>query len=199
MDKNEIKTLRMLEAFEENPFQTQRDLSKNLKISLGMVNTFIKRLAKKGFFKVKTIPRGRVQYTLTPNGIAEKTRLTYQYILYSIQYYKSMREMLKNMFNTLSNQEKKRVFFYGVSELAEIAYITLQETDIKLIGVIDDTLLGQKFMGLRIEGTDRLNNTSVNEVVIITKMDCSINDLARLTNGDIRLEELLICENKSIF
>jgi DNA-binding MarR family transcriptional regulator len=199
MDKNEIKTLRMLEAFEENPFQTQRDLSKNLKISLGMVNAFTKRLAKKGFFKVKTIPRGRVQYILTPNGIAEKTRLTYQYILYSIQYYKSMREKLKNIFNTLSNQEKKRVFFYGVSELAEIAYITLQETDIKLIGVIDDNMLGQKFMGLRIEGTDRLKTTSINEVVIITRMDCSIIDLKRLTNSNILLQELLICEKKSIF
>jgi DNA-binding MarR family transcriptional regulator len=191
MEKNEIKTLRMLEAFEENPFQTQRDLSKNLKISLGMVNAFTKRLAKKGFFKVKTIPRGRVQYILTPNGIAEKTRLTYQYILYSIQYYKSMREKLKIIFNTLSNQEKKRVFFYGVSELAEIAYITLQETDIKLIGVIDDKKLGQKFMGLCIEGTDRLKNSSINEVVIITKMDCSINDLEWLNPVDMTLERII--------
>jgi DNA-binding MarR family transcriptional regulator len=191
MEKNEIKTLRMLEAFEENPFQTQRDLSKNLKISLGMVNAFTKRLAKKGFFKVKTIHRGRVQYILTPNGIAEKTRLTYQYILYSIQYYKSMREKLKIVFTTLSNQEKKRVFFYGVSELAEIAYVTLQETDIKLIGVIDDKKLGQKFMGLCIEGTDRLKTSSINEVVIITKMDYSINDLEWLNPGDMTFERII--------
>jgi DNA-binding MarR family transcriptional regulator len=191
MEKNEIKTLRMLEAFEENPSQTQRDLSKKLKISLGMVNAFTKRLAKKGFFKVRTIPKGRVQYIITPNGIAEKTRLTYQYILYSIQYYKSMRDKLKNILNTLSNQEKKRVFFYGISELAEIAYITLQETDIKLIGVIDDNMRGQKFMGLRIEGTDRLKTTSTNEVVIITKMDCSINDLEWLTPDDITLGRII--------
>jgi DNA-binding MarR family transcriptional regulator len=191
MEKNEIKTLRMLEAFEENPSQTQRDLSKKLKISLGMVNAFTKRLAKKGFFKVRTIPKGRVQYIITPNGIAEKTRLTYQYILYSIQYYKSMRDKLKNILNTLSNQEKKRVFFYGISELAEIAYITLQETDIKLIGVIDDNMRGQKFMGLHIEGTDRLKTTSTNEVVIITKMDCSINDLEWLTPDDITLGRII--------
>jgi DNA-binding MarR family transcriptional regulator len=191
MEKNEIKTLRMLEAFEENPSQTQRDLSKKLKISLGMVNAFTKRLAKKGFFKVRTRPKGRVQYIITPNGIAEKTRLTYQYILYSIQYYKSMRDKLKNILTTLSNQEKKRVFFYGISELAEIAYITLQETDIKLIGVIDDSMRGQTFIGLRIEGTDRLKTISTNEVVIITKIDCSINDLEWLTPDDITLGKII--------
>ncbi len=182
MEKHEIKTLRILEAFEENPAQTQRNLSKNLKISLGMVNAFTKRLAKKGFFKVKTVPRGRVQYILTTKGIAEKARLTYQYILYSIQYYRSMRDKLKNILDNLSDQKKKGVFFYGVSELAEIAYITLHETDMKLIGVIDDDMRGNEFMGFPIEGTDRLKDITINEVIIITKMDCSTNDFEWLNH-----------------
>ena len=115
MKKNELKTLGILEALEENPSQTQRNLSKTLKISLGMVNAFTKRLTQKGLFKIKAIPSRRIQYVLTPKGINEKARLTYQYILYSIQYYKSMRDKLKNIFNMLSARNNKKVFFYGVS------------------------------------------------------------------------------------
>jgi DNA-binding MarR family transcriptional regulator len=191
MEKNEIKTLRLLEAFEENPAQTQRDLSKKLKISLGMVNTFTKRLAKKGFFKVRTIPRGRVQYILTPRGIAEKARLTYHYILYSIQYYKSMRDKLKNILEMLSDQKIKGVFFYGVSELAEIAYITLLETNLKLMGVIDDNMRGKEFMGLRIEGTERLKNISVNEVIILTKMDYSTTDFQWVPHDNLLIDRII--------
>jgi DNA-binding MarR family transcriptional regulator len=191
MEKNEIKTLRLLEAFEENPAQTQRDLSKKLKISLGMVNTFTKRLAKKGFFKARSINRGRVQYILTPRGIAEKARLTYHYIFYSIQYYKSMRDKLKNIFDMLSDQKIKGVFFYGVSELAEIAYITLLETNLKLMGVIDDNMRGNEFMGLCIEGTDRLKDISVNEVVVVTKMGCSIKDCEWLTHDKLPVDRIV--------
>jgi DNA-binding MarR family transcriptional regulator len=191
MEKNEIKILKILEAFEENPAQTQRDLSKKLKISLGLVNSFMKRLSNKGYFKVSSIPRERIQYILTPKGISEKTRLTYQYILYSVQYYKSMRDKLKNVLGVLSDQEIKRVLFYGVSELAEIAYITLYETDIKLIGVIDDDMRGGKFMGFCIEGSGRLKHISVDEVVIITKIDCSLKDLEQLTHGDIIHERII--------
>ena len=191
MEKNEIKALRLLEAFEENPAQTQRDLSKKLRISLGMVNTFTKRLAKKGFFKVRTIPGARAQYILTPKGIAEKARLTYQYILYSIQYYKSMRDKLKKIFAALSDQKKTRVFFYGVSELSEIAYITLQETDIKLMGVIDDNMCGNEFMGYRIEGTERLKDISADEVIIITKIDYSMNEFDWLTHGDNSFDRIM--------
>jgi DNA-binding MarR family transcriptional regulator len=191
MEKNEIKILRILEAFEENPAQTQRDLSKKLKISLGLVNSFIKHLSKKGYFKVSSIPRERIQYILTPKGISEKTRLTYQYILYSVEYYKIMRDKLKNVLGVLSDQEIKRVLFYGVSELAEIAYITLYETDIKLIGIIDDDMRGGKFFGIRIEGSDRLKHISVDEVVIITKIGCSLRDLEQLTHGNIMHEKII--------
>lgn len=191
MEKREIKILKILEAFEENPAQTQRDLSKKLKISLGMVNVFMKRLEKKNYFTVKIIPKGRSQYHLTPKGIAEKARLSHQYILYSIQFYKLMRNKMKSLLNGLSDLKKKGVFFYGVSELAEIAFISLHETNIKLLGVIDDELTGNEFMGLTIEGTERLKDISVNDAIILTKIDCSKNDLESLSYHSIGLETVI--------
>lgn len=174
MEQQEIKTLKILEAFDKDPDQTQRDLSRKLKISLGMVNTFTKRLAKKGYFKVTTIPKRRIQYILTPKGLAEKARLTYQYVLYSMQYYRDTRAKIKSIFKALSDRDFSRIYFFGISELAEIAFIALQETNLVLAGIIDDIDDegdSLEFMGFTVMGLSRLKDISRADLVAITKLD----------------------------
>ena len=61
MDTQDIRTLKILEEIEGNKTPSQRYLSDQLNISLGLVNSFIKRLAQKGYFKVTAIPRNRVK------------------------------------------------------------------------------------------------------------------------------------------
>ena len=178
MDQDEIRTLRMLEELSENPFQTQRDLSKKLKISLGLVNSFTKRLTKKGYFKITTIPKNRMRYALTAKGLSEKANLTYQYILHSIEYYKDTRAKFKSLFKRLSNRNKKGIYLFGVSELAEIAYMTLQESELCLKGIIDEDLAGDTFMGMIIKEVSELKQLSPDDIVIITK----INDVHDIDN-----------------
>ena len=88
--ENDI-TLRMLDELDREPDITQRTLSDRLGIALGLVNKYIKRLARKGHIKATTIPRNRVKYMLTPKGFSEKVRLTYEYMHYSINYFKDVR------------------------------------------------------------------------------------------------------------
>ena len=97
MDTQELRTLRLLEEIESDQAPSQRDLSTRLNISLGLVNSFMKRLAQKGYFKITNIPKNRVRYILTPKGAAEKTRLTYEYIQYSFQFYKDARKKFKTL------------------------------------------------------------------------------------------------------
>ena len=52
MDQDELRTLKLLEAVDASQPPTQRELARDLNISLGLVNAFIKRLAKKGYFKI---------------------------------------------------------------------------------------------------------------------------------------------------
>lgn len=171
MEQQEIKILRILEAFHKDPGQTQRDLSRKLKISLGMVNTFTKRLAKKGYFKAKTIPKRRIQYILTPKGLAEKARLTYQYILYSMQYYKDTRAKLKTIFQELSISNSAEIYFFGIGELAEIAFIALQETDLTLAGIIDEEAEGREFMGMSVQGLSSIKGINEIDMIAITKLN----------------------------
>ncbi len=133
MDKKDIKTLQLLEEIDKNKSINQRTIATNLNISLGLTNSFIKRLTKKGYIKISTIPKNRIKYLLTPNGIVEKTRLTYDYIKLSFSFYRDTRNKLSLIFKELEDQGIKKVAFYYANEIAEIAYISLQETNIEFI------------------------------------------------------------------
>jgi DNA-binding MarR family transcriptional regulator len=168
MKQQEIKTLKLMVSLERNPKQTQRDLAKDLDISLGLVNAFTRRLIQKGFFKIKTIPKNRIKYILTPEGVYEKTRLTYQYISYSLDFYKESRLMIKTIFDQLSDQGKKRVFFIGANELTEIALISLKESNLELASIIDDEMVGTKIMGNVIMDFSSLQSACSDDIFIVT-------------------------------
>ncbi|MDL1981802.1 MAG: winged helix-turn-helix transcriptional regulator [Deltaproteobacteria bacterium] len=166
MDHNDIRTLKLLEEIEENHVQSQRELAKKLNISLGLVNSFIKRLAHKGFFKITTIPKNRVKYILTPEGAVEKTRLTYKYIQHSYRFYKDARHKLRKLFQKLEAEGVGLIVFYGASDLAEIAYISLQETSIEIVAVVDMLKAGEQFLGYLVLDPVYLSSLSFDRILV---------------------------------
>ncbi len=166
MDTNQLRTLRLLEEIEQNHSPSQRYLAKQLNVSLGLVNSFVKRLAQKGYFKVATIPRNRVKYILTPKGVAQKTKLTYQYIHYSYQFYKDARAKITEIFETLARKNTRQVIFYGIGHFAEIAYISLQETPMKMVAMVDDAKSGEQFMGITVESPERIEQLAYDSIII---------------------------------
>ena len=166
MEIKDIRTLKILEEIDNDHTPSQRDLSKKLNISLGLVNSFIKRLANKGYFKINNIPKNRVKYILTPKGVTEKTRLTYQYVQYSFEFYRNAREKLHKLFKYFMAQGVRRVVFYGTGDFAEIAFISLQETSIKMLAIVDDNNIGEKFLGGVVKDPDILYSLSFDRILI---------------------------------
>jgi len=130
------------------------------------VNSFLKRLAQKGYFKIATIPRNRLKYILTPKGALEKTRLTYSYIQYSFKFYRDARLLIKHTLKDMKENNIHDIVFYGMSDLAEITYVSLQETTIKLIAVVDDLEKGKMFHGHPVLPTDMLDSISFDKILI---------------------------------
>ena len=166
MDHRDIRTLKLLEEIERNRSPSQRQLSRQLHISLGLVNSFIKRLAQKGYFKITHIPKNRVKYILTPKGAAEKTRLTYEYVKYSFEFYKIARQRLREFFAALDAQEAQRIVFWGATDLAEIAYISLQETSNVFVAVVDERKKGERFLDGIIFASTALTSLSFDRILI---------------------------------
>jgi DNA-binding MarR family transcriptional regulator len=166
MDPKDIRTLKILEKVDNDVVPSQRDLARDLNISLGLVNSFIKRLVKKGYFKARHVPKNRMRYFLTPEGASEKTRLTYEYIQHSYNFYKEARQKLRDLYTGLERRDVSSIVFYGAGDLAEIAYLSLQETNIKLVAVVDDEKKGKHFMRHIVEHPDRLVALAFDKILI---------------------------------
>jgi DNA-binding MarR family transcriptional regulator len=193
MDRKDIRTLKILEEIDNDHTPSQRDLSKKLNISLGLVNSFVKRLANKGYFKINNIPKNRVKYILTPKGATEKTRLTCQYIQHSFSFYKKNREKLKRLFKKLMAQGVRRVIFYGTGDFAEIAFISLQETSIQMLAIVDDNNIGEKFLGAVVKDPAILSSLYFDRI-LITSMISKDNVLERILKLGIPQSKVVILE-----
>jgi len=193
MENQDIRTLKILEEIDNDRAPTQRDLSKKLNISLGLVNLFIKRLGKKGYFKIKAIPKNRIKYILTPKGAAEKSRLTYKYIQFSFDFYKKTRKELQNLLNDLMDQGVEQIVFWGASDLAEIAYISLQETTISLVAVVDDEKIGDNFLGFGIKNSKMLNSISFDRI-LITSTDSQDKAMEAILKQGVHHSKVVILE-----
>ena len=168
MDPKDIRTLKILERVNDKKFTSQRDLAGELNISLGLVNSFIKRLVRKGYVKIATIPQKRIKYILTPRGAAEKTRLTYEYIQHSYSFYKEVRQKLRDLFDEMEKQGVTAIVFYGAGDLAEIAYVSLQQTPINLVAIVDDEKVGTRFMKKIVTHPASLNGIAFDRILVTT-------------------------------
>lgn len=146
-DPEDPRVYRILEQIGADEGVTQRELSTSLGIALGVTNSFIRRLVRKGHLKVTTLPRNRLKYFLTPSGLALKTRLSYEYIRNSLAFYQQARLRTGACVDRLVGAGKTRLAFYGRGDLAEIAHLTLQEKRLPFVALFDDTLAGQDFFG----------------------------------------------------
>lgn len=136
-DREEALTLELLEAIEARSDVTQRRLADRLGIALGLVNSYLKRCVRKGLIKVQQAPANRYLYYLTPQGFAEKTRLTKEYLSASFDFYRTAGRSLSDVFAQCSNGGAVRIVFAGVSELAEIGSLRAQDFELELIGTYD--------------------------------------------------------------
>jgi DNA-binding MarR family transcriptional regulator len=191
IDPKDLRTYQIFQELEKNQTPSQRDLARKLNVSLGLVNSFMKKLVLKGYFKITNIPKNRVKYILTPTGAAEKTRLTYKYIQHSFDFYKSARSQLHTLLQHLSDQNIERVVFWGTGTMAEIAYITLQETPIQLVAVVDNKNIGNKFLNFSIVGINQLQSL-IYDKIIVTPKKYTKEIAAELIQKGISPEKLII-------
>ena len=93
--------LNLLRKLELNPEYTQRELSKEMGISLGKVNYCIKKLVEKGWVKLTNFSHNPNKvgyaYLLTAKGIEEKTRLTYAFLTIKSEEYEMLKEEISKL------------------------------------------------------------------------------------------------------
>jgi len=146
-DQESFRTLQLMAELEFGEQLSQRELANRLGIAVGLVNSYLKNFVSKGWVRIKNYPRNRYAYLLTPKGVAEKSRLAYQHLHYFNNLYTAVRKDYSSLFLRLKKRNINEVIFCGVDEVAEIAYLSLQEVGLSLHSVLDPEFSGQNFFG----------------------------------------------------
>ncbi len=149
-NQNDRILLGLLQAVERESGQSQRRLAAELGIALGLVNIYLKRCVNKGLLKMAEAPARRYAYYLTPQGFAEKTRLTLEYMSYSFDLFRRAREDCASVFEAARSQGYSRVVFAGVSDLAEIARFSALEAGIQIAAIVDQQSSLSTFLGVSV-------------------------------------------------
>lgn len=126
-----------MSAVERASDVTQRSISSDLGIALGLANAYVRRCARKGWIKVRQAPVNRYAYYLTPKGFAEKGRLTAEYLAVSLNFFRDARQECAGLLADCVLQGQTRLALAGTGELAEIAILSSTETRADVVCLID--------------------------------------------------------------
>ena len=89
----------VLGKIQKKPKASQRELANDLGFSLGKLNYCIKSLQEKGLVKIENFKRNPNKtnyiYILTPKGIAEKTKLTINFMKRKMKEYDELKKELE--------------------------------------------------------------------------------------------------------
>jgi DNA-binding MarR family transcriptional regulator len=142
--------LSLLTSIERDSALTQRALARELGIALGLANAYLRRCVRKGLVKMRHVPINRYAYYLTPQGFAEKSRLTAEYLAMSLEFFRRARTDCAALFRQCEASGWQSVALCGAGDLAEIAVLSAGETAVEVLCVIDPEQPGQSCGGLAI-------------------------------------------------
>ena len=170
MDRHSYHTFQILDHVEKTPLLTNRRVATKLGVSVKLAHALLTLLVQKGMLDIRKHHSRRWDYFLTPKGIAEKARLTFEFMDFTMQFYRDARRRSSEVLAQVRKSGVTRVAFLGASEMAEIAYLGIQEQKLLLVDVFDDARAGQEFLGLTVRPISDMP-LSAAEKVLVTAFD----------------------------
>lgn len=183
------RNLQALEAIAADDRITQRTLASQLGIALGLTNIYLKRLVRKGYVKCVNVRSNRLRYLVTPQGIAEKTRLTYEFMEYSLSLFGKTRQHLRGVLAPFVIGNRRRIAIFGTGEAAELAYLSIAELGLELVAVFDGVGAGE-FLRLPVRDIEECQQVSF-DLLLVATLDDSAPIVERLVQLGVSRDRLV--------
>ena len=172
MDNDALRDLQLLTEFSSETSITQRALAKKQGVALGLTNLLIRRLVRKGYIKIVNLQRNRIRYLVTPQGVMEKARLTYEYLEYSLYFYRQIREFLTRTLAAIPPAAGKKIVLCGTGEVAEIAFLLLQQNGFDIVAIVEPQAgSNASFLSRPVKSLAELLDLSFDWVVVTSLKD----------------------------
>jgi len=143
------KHLDTLLELKQNSSLTQRSLAHRLNISLGLTNAILQNFIHRGWIKAQKMTGRKILYLITPKGMAQATKFIYDRVRETQHYYQYTKDLLTTHFTNLYDKGVRKAVIYGTGQLAEITYLSLLDSPLKLHSILTDDPASskKKFLG----------------------------------------------------
>lgn len=150
---------------------TQRKLAHQTGYSIGLINTILKKLSKTGYIKIASIDRRRLQYLLTPQGLATASRIACSYVLRTFRDYQQIYVQISDFFHGLSAQGRQNLCVYcDDPELKNLLHVVVRECGLTSKIILRDTI-SQSTADVHLKGATRKASGVVLDMALVQRAD----------------------------
>jgi len=138
MTPEELRTLTLFNTVENSPEINQRQLARELDVSLGLTNTYFQRVLKKGWVRAKQVKPRRWLYFITPQGALEKSRLSLSYMHRTLETFRELKSKGDEHLRILTNKGFSGIHLCGETDLTEVLSYCFSGFEIELLSIIPE-------------------------------------------------------------
>ncbi len=167
-ETEELRALRALEEIERNPSVSQRELAGSLGVAVGIANSLIHTLVRKGLIKIKGENNRSITYHLTKKGIGHKASLAMEWTRNTVSFYGETKRWVGQGLSRLGAEGVSRVVLWGGTELTEIAAIVARDADMEIVGIVatDGTYMHEDLFGIPVGDASLLSATAPDAIML---------------------------------
>jgi DNA-binding Lrp family transcriptional regulator len=184
LSRHNAYTRRILDRVAQEAPVSQRSLSQELGIALGLTNLLLRRLAAQGWIRIVRLRPNHARYLITPAGFVQKARLSRDYFLHTVRFYGEARDRVQQQLAQIRHAshatEPASIVLYGAGELAEVGWLCVQRTSLRLIGVVDDSNAGRDFFGCAVQPSSELSGDTCNGVRYDWLISTSLEETSKI-------------------
>jgi|MudIll2142460700_1097286.scaffolds.fasta_scaffold380012_2 DNA-binding MarR family transcriptional regulator len=133
-----FRELHLLILIDDQAQISQHALAKEMKVTSAMVNLYMKELAQKKMVQMEGETNRQKRYYLTPRGKRRKRALWNEYITGVSDLYSTCKNEFELRLKAFTEQGLRRVVFFGAAETCEIACQSAADTDLAIVGIVDN-------------------------------------------------------------
>ena len=123
----------ILEQIEKDPDATQAILASQMGVAVATINWHLKRLIAKGYVKARRVGRRKLRYIITPEGLALRAHLTFDYIQTSFHLFRLIRQRMQDAIVQVRQAGYDRICLEGDGDIAEVCRLTCLENGIAIV------------------------------------------------------------------
>ena len=165
------KELQILNLLTNNPKVTQRDIAREIGISLAMVNSYLEKYEKEGVLKISRDSTRAGLYKLTKRGHERRKLLNMEFLEASLDVYNQAKVECINFIMKIKEDGFRKLLFYGAGEVCELLLYVLnniREIDLEILAVIDDDeeKIGSSITGVNVIRPNEITNYTYDGILV---------------------------------